>query len=81
MRLKLDENLGRASVDRCRAAGHDVASVVDQGLAGSTDLTVFEACILERRALDRLLVTLERADITGRLWIVRKDRVRQYEPE
>lgn len=32
-------------------------------------------------ALDRLLASLELSDITGRLWVVRADRVRQYEPE
>lgn len=120
MRLKLDENLGRGAAARCHAAGHEVATVVDEGLAGCSDLALFEGCIAEERALitldlgfadpfhfdpatcagiavlrvpdlpgrrelpaalDRLLVSLELSDITGRLWVVRADRVRQYEPE
>lgn len=34
MRVKLDENLGRRTIDVFVTAGHDVATVVDQGLVG-----------------------------------------------
>lgn len=51
MRVKLDENLGRSAAARCRAAGHEVATVVDEGLAGCTDAALFEGCIAEQRVL------------------------------
>ena len=56
MKLKLDENIGRRGLDLIRAAGHDVATVLDQSLGGTTDETPFEACAKEGRAL----VTLDR---------------------
>jgi predicted nuclease of predicted toxin-antitoxin system len=51
MRLKVDENLGRWIEHRCRDAGHDVATVHDEGLATADDRTIFRACVTERRAL------------------------------
>lgn len=120
MRLKLDENLGRTVADRCRTAGHEVATVADEGLAGVNDRRLYDECLAERRvlvsldldfadpsqfpprptaglvvlrlrepptqremlaALDRLLDTISRRDVTGQLWVVREDRVRQYESE
>lgn len=120
MRLKLDENLGRSVGERCVAAGHDVTTVVGQGLAGCADARLLAVCGQEGRVLvtldldfanplrfdpasspgiavlripdsagrwnirppvERLLTTLASADIAGRLWVVRADRVRQYESE
>lgn len=56
MRLKLDENLSRSVAELCRAAGHDVATVRDQGLLGAPDETIFEVSARE----SRVLVTLDR---------------------
>ncbi len=36
MKLKLDENIGRQGAELLRQAGHDVASVVEQGLTATT---------------------------------------------
>lgn len=51
MKLKLDENLnlrGRAFLE---AAGHDVSTVVLQGMQGALDDAVIETCRREERAL------------------------------
>ncbi|MGH2749906.1 MAG: DUF5615 family PIN-like protein [Actinomycetota bacterium] len=119
MRLKLDENLGRSIADLLRGAGHDVATVFDEGLASAPDPRIYEVCQEEfrvlvtldldfanllrfdpslcpgiavlrvptlpgRRDLEEgsrtLIAGLERSDISGRLWIVERTRVRQYEP-
>lgn len=119
MRLKLDENLGRGIEHRCRDAGHDVATVHEEGLASADDRTIFGACVTERRALitldldfsnpmrfdptesagiavlrvpafptradldeavETLLVGLDARDLNGHLWVVRPDRIREYDP-
>ena len=51
MKLKLDENIGLRGAALLRAAGHDVATVAEQGLRGATDETLFEVCKNEKRAL------------------------------
>ncbi|HJQ60193.1 MAG TPA: DUF5615 family PIN-like protein [Vineibacter sp.] len=56
MRVKLDANLGEIGRDVLIAAGHDVATIAQQGMSGSADVAVYEAC----RAEDRVLVTLDR---------------------
>jgi predicted nuclease of predicted toxin-antitoxin system len=49
--IKLDENLGERGRQRFADAGHDVATVADQGLAGAVDRRVIEVCGAERRCL------------------------------
>lgn len=51
MRLKLDENLGTRPAHLFAEAGHDVATVVGQGLAGYTDADLLAVCLAEGRAM------------------------------
>lgn len=119
MRVKLDENLGQRTVALFVHAGHDVATVHHQEMAGASDEDVFDACRREGRLLvtldldfanpmrfdpaggpgcavlrvtdspsqddllraaSTLLVALGGAAVEGRLWVVDRQRVRQYEP-
>ena len=51
MKFKLDENIGNRGAELLRLAGHDVATVRDQQLVGTTDEHLFEVCAAEKRAL------------------------------
>lgn len=51
MRLKLDENLGIRTAHLFAEAGHDVATVIGQGLAGYTDADLLTVCVAEGRAM------------------------------
>jgi predicted nuclease of predicted toxin-antitoxin system len=51
VKLKLDENLGRAALAQCQASGHDTSSIHLQNMAGSADTTVNEVCRVELRTL------------------------------
>jgi predicted nuclease of predicted toxin-antitoxin system len=51
MKIKLDENLGTRGADLLRAAGHDVVTVVEQGLQAAADRQVAAACQAECRCL------------------------------
>jgi predicted nuclease of predicted toxin-antitoxin system len=51
MLIKLDENLGERGRGMMSAAGHDVATVADEGLAGADDPRVIEVCAAEHRCL------------------------------
>ncbi|MGH9131253.1 MAG: DUF5615 family PIN-like protein [Acidimicrobiales bacterium] len=60
MKVKLDENLGRRTIDVFRTASHDVATVHDEGLAGASDPQVRDAAVAE----GRMLVTLTWTSLT-----------------
>ncbi len=51
MRIKLDENLPVELADDLRAVGHDVESVVTEGLSGRSDGAIVSAVRRERRTL------------------------------
>jgi len=51
MRIKLDENLPVRSAQRLRDLGHDVDTVIDEGLGGKNDAAVWEAAQSEGRFL------------------------------
>jgi predicted nuclease of predicted toxin-antitoxin system len=60
-KFKLDENMPVEAAQLLAAAGHDVATVVDQGMGGQPDATVATACQVERRAI--VTFDLDFADI------------------
>jgi len=62
VRLKLDENLGRRLGQLLSERGHDVDTVVDEGLGGADDEAVAAAANREGRML--LTLDLDFADIT-----------------
>ena len=51
MRFKLDENLPLQLKRLFTEAGHDVATVLDEGLGGAADAELASVCLLEERVL------------------------------
>ena len=51
MKLKLDENLGRAASQMLREASHDVATVSEQDLCSAADVSLIAVCQRELRCL------------------------------
>jgi len=119
MKVKLDENLGDRAADRFRQAGHDVATVHEEGLCSAPDLRLISACREENRclvsldldfanpflfkprqfkgiavirlphkptaddlfaAIERLIAEMSRSSIMGKLWVIQRDAVREYQP-
>jgi predicted nuclease of predicted toxin-antitoxin system len=56
VKIKADENIGGSGVAILKQGGHDVMTVREQGLAGSADERIFQACTDEGRTL----VTMDR---------------------
>jgi predicted nuclease of predicted toxin-antitoxin system len=53
MKLKLDENLPARAAQRLRDMGHNVETVLEEGLGGQSDATIWQAAQSE----DRFLIT------------------------
>ena len=51
MRIKLDENFGRRCAEVLVAAGHEVTTVAEQGMAGAPDEDLIQVCADEGRCL------------------------------
>jgi len=61
MKFKTDENMPVEAAEDLRQAGHEAATVADQGLAGQPDGQVADACRAEARAI--LTLDLDFSDI------------------
>ena len=61
MRFKLDENLSPMIAGLLREAGHNAATVAEQGLAGAEDPDVASVCLDEGRVL--LTLDLDFSDV------------------
>ena len=55
MRFKLDENFDQRLAPLLTEAGHDVDNVLQEGLSGQRDETIYKAC----RDAQRALITLD----------------------
>jgi len=53
VKVKLDENIPVSLVEALTLLGHDVHTVIGQGLTGRTGREIWKQCLLE----DRLLIT------------------------
>jgi predicted nuclease of predicted toxin-antitoxin system len=51
VKLKIDENLPVEVAFALQAAGHDVETVISEGMTGAPDPRIAEACRIEGRAL------------------------------
>ncbi|HZP01063.1 MAG TPA: DUF5615 family PIN-like protein [Terriglobia bacterium] len=51
MKIKLDENLPADLAPSLAAMGHDIETVLNEGIAGRSDLTVWETTQREKRFL------------------------------
>jgi predicted nuclease of predicted toxin-antitoxin system len=120
LKVKLDENLGDRGAEYFRQAGHDVATVPEQGLCSSADDKLLGICRAEKRclvtldldfgnpllfkpedyagiavlrlppkpnpedlfdAVRTLIQGLTQKEIEGKLWIIQRGRIREYQPE
>jgi len=62
MKFKLDENFGTRTQQIFRAAGHDVQTVREEELQGSSDQYLYGMCCTEQRCL--VTLDLDFADVT-----------------
>jgi predicted nuclease of predicted toxin-antitoxin system len=61
MKFKLDENLGPRAAALIAECGHEVATVPQERLSGTSDARLFESCMAERRCL--ISLDLDFADV------------------
>jgi predicted nuclease of predicted toxin-antitoxin system len=120
VKIKLDEHLGSLRVATwLRLAGHDVATVREQGLTSTPDEELIEICTSEgrclvtndrgfgnrlkynpasyagivvirlppqhnfddlRAAIETLIMGVESAEVTGKLWIIQRGSIQEYQP-
>jgi predicted nuclease of predicted toxin-antitoxin system len=76
LRFKLDENMPASAASFLRAAGHDVDTALEEGMAGATDGQIYAAAFTAERIL--LTLDIDFADIrtyrpsSGRgIWVLR----------
>ena len=62
MKFKLDENFGTRTRSIFESEGHDVQSVYEEGIAGCSDVSLFELCRSEGRCL--ITMDLDFSDVT-----------------
>ena len=62
MKLKLDENFGTRTQQLFQNAGHEVHTVQEEGLRGTSDQDLYQVCCSEQRCL--LTLDLDFADVT-----------------
>ena len=79
MKFKLDENFGARAQQLLRAAGHEVDTVRDEGLSGTSDQQLYDICFSEQRCL--VTLDLDFADVlryppsrTGGIAVIRLPR-------
>jgi predicted nuclease of predicted toxin-antitoxin system len=61
MKFKLDENLGSRTAEIIAESGHDVATVAQEKLSGTSDERLLAICIAESRCL--ITLDLDFADV------------------
>ena len=61
MKFKLDENLGSRTAGLIAESGHDVETVAQEKLSGTSDARLIEICIAEHRCL--ISLDLDFADV------------------
>lgn len=62
MKFKLDENFGQRTLNVFKEAGYEVHTTHEEGLAGATDVRIYEACEREQRCL--ITLDLDFSDVT-----------------
>jgi predicted nuclease of predicted toxin-antitoxin system len=65
VKLKLDENLGRRCIEILAGAGHDVATVAQQGTSSADDRDLIDACRKEGRGLVTLDLDFSNPLVSG----------------
>ncbi len=62
MKFKLDENFGTRTQHILQSEGHDVETVIEEGIAGCSDAILFKKCCAENRCL--ITMDLDFSDVT-----------------